>query len=209
MTPNHHIPEAMLLAYATGTLGKPLAFAFACHLSQCDECRARMETHHAVGGILLDNLPETALSAGAEHAVMAALEDGFGPPGPEQHGIYPAPLGEIIGPGGPKWRALGGGVKQAILMTGAEGSLRLLSIPASRAVPEHCHNGQELTLVLQGGFSDQTGSFGLGDLEVADESIDHVPIAWPGVDCICLAATDAPLRFRGLLPRLLQPLFRI
>jgi putative transcriptional regulator len=27
-----------------------------------------------------------------------------------------------------------------------------------------------------------------------------------GEDCICLAATDAPLRFRGLIPRLAQPL---
>jgi putative transcriptional regulator len=27
--------------------------------------------------------------------------------------------------------------------------------------------------------------------------------------CICAAATDAPLRFRGLIPRLLQPILRI
>ncbi len=35
------------------------------------------------------------------------------------------------------------------------------------------------------------------------------PVAEAGEDCLCLAATDAPLRFVGLMPRLLQPLFRI
>jgi putative transcriptional regulator len=28
-------------------------------------------------------------------------------------------------------------------------------------------------------------------------------------DCICIAATDAKLRFKSLLPRLAQPFFRI
>ena len=35
------------------------------------------------------------------------------------------------------------------------------------------------------------------------------PVAEPGPDCICLAATDAPLRFSGIVPRLAQSIFRI
>ena len=76
-------------------------------------------------------------------------------------------------------------------------------------MPDHSHNGLELTLVLQGSFSDATGRFGVGDLEIADEDLEHTPVADPGDACICLAATDAPLRFRAIVPRLLQPLFRI
>jgi putative transcriptional regulator len=76
-------------------------------------------------------------------------------------------------------------------------------------VPDHGHNGIEMTLVLQGSFADETGTFGVGDLEVADEELEHTPVAGEGLPCICLAATDAPLRFRTLMPRLLQPLFRI
>ncbi|RMH44225.1 MAG: transcriptional regulator, partial [Alphaproteobacteria bacterium] len=47
------------------------------------------------------------------------------------------------------------------------------------------------------------------DIEVADASLEHTPVADEGEPCICLAATDAPLRFHGLIPRLLQPIFRI
>jgi putative transcriptional regulator len=39
--------------------------------------------------------------------------------------------------------------------------------------------------------------------------LNHQPIAEAGVDCICLAATDAPLRFNGVLARIAQPFFRI
>jgi putative transcriptional regulator len=66
-----------------------------------------------------------------------------------------------------------------------------------------------LTLVLQGAFADEVDRFGRGDIEIANEDLNHQPIAEMGEDCICLAATDAPLRFNSLLPRLMQPLFRI
>jgi putative transcriptional regulator len=64
-------------------------------------------------------------------------------------------------------------------------------------------------LVLQGAFRDESDRFGPGDVEVACEDMQHTPIAEDGPPCICLAATDAPLRFSGLLPRLAQPFFRI
>jgi len=101
------------------------------------------------------------------------------------------------------------GVKQSILSETGGGSARLLYIPAGQAVPDHSHNGLELTLVLQGSFSDETGRFCVGDVEIGDEDLEHTPIADAGEACICLAATDSPLRFNAIMPRLLQPLFRI
>jgi putative transcriptional regulator len=101
------------------------------------------------------------------------------------------------------------GVRQAILPTSKAASARLLYIPAGQSVPDHGHRGMELTLVLQGAFRDDTDRFGVGDLEIASEELEHTPVAEAGQDCICLAATDAPLRFNALIPRLLQPFFRI
>jgi putative transcriptional regulator len=101
------------------------------------------------------------------------------------------------------------GVKQAILSTSREATARLLYIPAGASVPDHGHRGTELTLVLQGAFVDEVDHFGPGDIEVANEDLNHTPVADIGADCICLAATDAPLRFRALMPRLAQPFLRI
>jgi len=76
-------------------------------------------------------------------------------------------------------------------------------------MPDHGHRGMELTLVLQGAFKDETDRFGAGDIEVASEDDHHQPVAEEGQDCICLAATDAPLRFNGWIPRIAQPFLRI
>ncbi|MEM8536260.1 MAG: transcriptional regulator, partial [Pseudomonadota bacterium] len=45
---------------------------------------------------------------------------------------------------------------------------------------------------------------GAGDVEVANEDMHHTPVAEAGVDCICLAASDARLRFNGWVPRIAQ-----
>jgi putative transcriptional regulator len=67
----------------------------------------------------------------------------------------------------------------------------------------------EMTLVLKGAFRDEDGVYARGDIEVANQEVDHQPIAEPGEDCICLIATDAKLRFQGLLPRIAQPFIGI
>lgn len=205
----HHISDDLLDAYVTGGLAHPFAVVIAAHLSLCDTCRARAEAAEFLGGALLDRIVPATVSPDARARLMAAL-DHAPPPAPiAASGIFPAPVMQALDGKPPNWRMLGGGIRQQILSADAQGSLRLLYIPPGRAVPEHSHGGLELTLVLQGSFSDSEGQFRQGDVETAHDDIDHQPVAGPEGPCICLAATDAPLRFRALIPRLLQPLFRI
>ena len=206
----HHISDELLDSYVTGSLAQPFAVVVAAHLSLCDTCRARAEAAEMLGGALLDGIAPAALAEGAGARLLTALDQAPPPPPPPRpSGIFPAPVMQALGGLPPKWSMLGGGIRQQILSADKTGSLRLLYIPPGRAVPEHSHGGLELTLVLQGSFSDSEGRFGPGDVETAHDDIDHQPVAGPECPCICLAATDAPLRFRALIPRLLQPLFRI
>lgn len=207
---SHHIPADLLARYSDGSLPHVFAVVVAAHLSICDDCRSAHEARQMLGGALMAGLEPAALSAGARAKMLAALETRPAPPPlMRPSGIFPAPVMAELGGQPPKWRMLGGGIRQQILAADHEGSLRLLYIPPGKAVPEHGHRGLELTLVLQGSFSDEAGAFGRGDVETAHDEVDHQPIAGPGEACICLAATDAPLRFHAFLPRLLQPLFRI
>jgi len=210
-TITHHIPDPMLAAYAAGTLPHAFEVVVATHVSMCDTCRVSLEAHQAVGGAILESAAASDLSDGMKSGVMALLDQSIDDqqPAPKRAGIYPGPVMQALRNKAPRWKSLGFGVRQSILSDGPDGSLRLLHIPPGRAVPDHGHNGMELTLVLQGSFHDETGTFGVGDLEIADEDLEHTPIAVEGDPCICLAATDAPLRFRTFMPRVLQPLFRI
>ncbi len=202
------------MGYAAGQLPEAFSLVVATHVSMCDECRARAASFDAVGGALLEETEEIALG---EDAFVRVLERIEGLPEAtrakplKRAGVFPAPLADYVGGdlSAVRWRRVGGGVKQAILPTGKDATARLLFIPAGTAVPDHGHRGMELTLVLQGAFADENDQFGRGDIEIAGEELEHTPVALSGQDCICLAATDAPLRFRGLIPRLAQPLLRI
>ena len=206
----HHTPDAMLAAYAAGSLPHAYALVVATHVSICLDCRAAFEAHQAAGGAILEGIGQEPLTESLTSRTMALLDAPFAQDiACRRAGIYPGPVMQALKGMPPRWKSLGLGVRQSILASDNEGSVRLLYIPPGQAVPDHSHNGLELTLVLQGSFSDATGRFRVGDLEVADQTLEHTPVADPGAPCICLAATDAPLRFNALVPRLLQPFFRI
>ncbi|MDU9005359.1 ChrR family anti-sigma-E factor [Sedimentitalea todarodis] len=206
----HHTSDALLAAYAAGNLPHAFAVVVASHISLCAECRAGLQAHQTVGGALLEDVETVDVSPQLKGDILALLDAPFTPePVYDRSGVYPGPVMQALKGRPPRWKTLGMGVRQDILSEDDNGSVRLLYIPSGQAVPDHGHNGMELTLVLQGSFSDETGRFGVGDLEIADEELEHTPVADPGDACICLAATDARLRFNALMPRLLQPIFRI
>ena len=207
---NHHTSDALLAAYASGNLAQPFALVVAAHVSMCIECRAALLAHQTVGGAVMEAGAQAACSGGLKASILDRLDD---EPVPEityaRSSIFPSPVMAALKGKPPRWKSLGMGVRQSILSADDTGSVRLLYIPAGRAMPDHSHSGMELTLVLQGSFSDETGRFGVGDVEVAFDDLEHTPTANVGPACICLAAADAPLRFTSLIPRMLQPIFRI
>ena len=210
MTIRHHLSDQLLMSYAAGELPEAFNLVVATHVSLCDECRAQLASFEAVGGAMIESA-ETAAMSDASLAACLDRIDGLSQANARRPmrgvGVFPAPLADYVG-GGPervKWRNVGMGVKQAIIRTGRDASARLLYIPGGQAVPDHGHRGLELTLVLQGAFRDDSDRFGPGDIEIADEAMQHTPVAEEGQVCICLAATDAPLRFNKLIPRLAQP----
>ena len=212
---NHHLTDALVLSYATGNLPEAFNLVIATHISLCDECRARLETYETVGGALIDDVDLATMSEGALDATMAAIEALTADPVmvevQPRDAVFPAPLRDYVGGDldDVTWRSIGAGVRQAVLETSKDATVRLLSIPGGAAMPDHGHRGMELTLVLKGAFRDEDGRFARGDIEIANEDLHHTPLAEEGEPCICLAATDAPLRFRGLLPRLAQPFIGI
>lgn len=205
----HHIASDTIHAWGAGQLPYAFSVVVASHLSMCDECRAEAEAGDTLGGAVLDTVDGVAMPTAARARTMAALDDATPLAPLRGQGIFPAPLVQALNGQPPKWRSLGRGMRQSILHSDRAGSLRLLDIPAGQAVAEHGHGGLEMTLVLQGSFTDSLGRFGPGDVEIAHDDVDHQPIATADGNCICLVATDAPLRFRALIPRLLQPLLRI
>lgn len=209
--------DDLLIAHAAGKLEEPVALLVATHLTLSRPSRKRYERYEAVAGLMLDEIEPDEMAAASLEATLARLE--LAPRRPEVATVtprrldrrWPAPLCDYIPDNLEElpWRGYGGASEADILPDIAGYRTRLIRVRAGRAVPHHTHEGQELTLVLEGAFSDASGRFARGDIEIADQSTDHQPIAEDGRDCICLAVTDGPLRLTGLFGRLLNPFMRI
>lgn len=219
----HHISDELLLDYATGNLAEGWSIAVATHLALCPSCRDRLSFMEHTGGQLLEATEVTAEetpTADSWSAMKAKLKTQAGSKtstakpvaAPKDLPLLPEPLRSYLGSDvdGLKWKALGRGAYHIPIKTGdSESQVRLLKIPAGKPVPEHSHGGRELTLVLKGAFTDGATVFKRGDIEEADETLTHQPVATPDEDCICLAVTDAPLKFKSLLVRMVQPVLGI
>ena len=212
-TIKHHVSDDLLMAYASGNLAEGFSIAVAAHVSMCDHCRSTLESLNAVGGAFLERDTNVSVDACAFSKTLERINacQSVSQPKEKRKSDFPEPLSDYVGHGlaDITWQPLGMGVKQAMLETSEDATARLLYIPAGAEMPDHSHRGLELTLVLEGAFADENDYFAKGDVEIADGSTNHTPVAMDGKPCICLAVTEAPLKFRKMFHRLIQPLLRI
>jgi putative transcriptional regulator len=212
LKPHHHLDHSTVLAYAAGTLDEAFTIVVASHLALCPNCRKAVHEAEALGGELLSQLGDSAVSADCRAKTLAALDQAtlhrlpVAPPRTEM----PVPLARLLNASSFNdiaWKTKAPGVAMfdIKLPPHARGQLKLLRIGAGRAMPEHGHGGEEITLVLQGAYRDHMGRFARGDVADLDEDIEHKPVVEQDGDCICLVATEAPTRFKSLAARLMQP----
>jgi putative transcriptional regulator len=204
--PAHHIPAELLLDYATGTLSEAWSLAVACHLTLCPHCRGELKAIEATVGAMIEQIAPPPVAT----ASFAAVADRLGAQEPAvqvrtaaaSDGL-PHPLRQYLGGGlaDVRWRWSGAGLQSfALPMAKTKGSMvSLLKVAPGAGLPLHSHAGDEITLVLSGGYTVGDAAFRRGDVELADPGIEHRPLAMLDQSCICLAIADAPLRFSGAL----------
>ncbi len=215
----HHPDDELLFDYAAGSLSEPVALIVATHMALCPACRSEVARFEAMGGAMMAELPPYSVE-GLLDGLMARLDEpekvaaaatrdkSASSPGDMR---VPQPLRGYLGKGleSLAWKSMPGVREAEILAEREDFKTRLLQISPAKAMPLHTHEGMEYTLVLTGGFTDGDRHYLRGDVAVADEEVNHQPVADPGEPCLCLAVTDAPLRLTGPLGRLLNPFVKI
>jgi putative transcriptional regulator len=208
----HPAPEELLLDYAAGNLPEGPALAVALHVALDPSARRTVGALNALGGALL----EGEQAAGFDDAALARTLAGLGaveakPAPPARRPGFdwaPAPLLRYLD-GGAAWkRAFGGFEEIRIGLHGDSHRVSLLKLEPGKGLPVHRHVGNEYTVVLQGGYTDNTGNYGVGDFAVGPGPEQHQPIADPGPACIALIVVEKPIVLTGEWGRLLNPLLR-
>jgi len=208
-SPTAPTTDWLVTQHALGRLPRAASVLAEAYLELNPQKRAVAARIEDVGGYLLETTEPVSLGSKMDDAalVQQALPDG-----PVHDSVMPPSLAEIVGQPAAdlawKWRARGAYEYRLKELEDNGIIARLLRIEPGRAMPQHTHGGLEATLVLQGAFRDDAGRFGPGDVELADNAVDHRPIAEPGDTCICFAVNEAPMRLTGPFGRVLQSLFQ-
>ena len=213
-TVKHHPDSRILNEFASGSLPLAQSACVSVHLHFCDHCRRQVQQLQQVGAELFDSLePETI-----DDSLLDSLFDRLDDDAPLTYSHNPSE-GE-----GPvlvqrlmtgdyedlEWKRVNGALQIAHLRTGdPQHEFALYHIKAGRSIPKHTHRGTELTLVLEGSFSDEEGVYQQGDFLIRDAEDVHTPMASQTADCICIGVLDAPIRFKPWNYRVLNPFLRL
>ncbi|MES2606671.1 MAG: ChrR family anti-sigma-E factor, partial [Pseudomonadota bacterium] len=221
--------EARFLTdYAAGSLPPAQALCVVTHLHYCQACRQKTAELTELGaelfsrqqpapiseaefGRLLQRIedPRTALKSPVSTAQSAPAESlqpvAEAAEKSRNTALLPRALQRLANGnlGQLAWQPLGRHLRVSRLQVGdPQRETSLLFIKAGGSVPHHRHQGDEITVVLQGSFSDHEGKYAVGDFVVRTQGERHRPVASQDEDCLCLATVDAPLVMSNWLLRL-------
>jgi len=218
-TTTHHLTDETLQDYAAGSLDGPMETLVACHLTLCARCRARAAFADAVGGTLLESHDPIRVGASATDVLGRVDDPAPSSPPPSSRPPPPRLVPTVVDVPRPlarllptdldalDWRRVAPGIRQYNLGTRhrRHGAFKLLHLAPCSTLAEHGHNDRELTYVVRGSYTDELGQFCTGDIADLGDNVEHRPVVDPGEPCIALIATHSPVRFSGLLGRLMQP----
>jgi putative transcriptional regulator len=200
--------DVLLARYVAGGLPIPARILVESHLAMKPSSHTFACGLETLAGDALAGAQPTDLDGkkGRLEAIFASEPPQTASPAPQTYSLFPKPLRDFLGfdIDEVRWRKKLPGFKEYDLgeIDGCHASL--LWLRPGRPIPEHTHEGSELFLVLDGAFNDGIGRYARGDISIADESVDHRPIAETERPCIGFSVTDGPLRLTGPLHRRLS-----
>lgn len=198
--------EILLMEYAAGALDEASALLAASYVTVCPDARRYVKDCERFGGALMEECDPVAMFGASLKTVLGRLDDSQAAPAcpPAASGVcggqkVPQPVAAHVSACGQqaKWRAIRPGLRYCRLPVsdGRHAAMLVRLAPGTKA-PRHRHCGDELTLVLEGGYADEYGHYRAGDLVIAEDGTAHTPVA-DRAGCTCIVVTETPIRFTG------------
>ncbi len=201
--------DALMARYAAGILPEPARVLVEAHLEMQSINRPKVAEYETVAGDILEKMEPVALNSrdAALKAVFAAnpMAMPIKAPPRSANALFPKAIHDFAGLEANEipWKRKLPGFKEYSLGKIDGCDVSFFWLRPGRAIPSHTHEGYELSLVLDGAFNDTRGRFARGDISVADESIDHRPVAERERPCIGFAVFQAPFKLTGSLRQLI------
>ena len=210
---SHHPAPEMLTAFSAGSLQLGHAMCVSAHVEHCSECQSNLQRLNTLGAELAFRQLEPARASDELKSNVLSMLDRERPKPearPPARSDVPRCLHKFMDDfESLEWQRVSPSIQTAVLCRDEKGAqVSMLRIKPGGEIGTHEHTGDELTMVLKGAFSDETGIYAKGDFVLRDKSHKHRPIVTKDSECICLTVVDAPIQFTGFFSRILNPLLR-
>lgn len=211
---NRHPTQSQLIDYVEGNSTPAMALMIAAHCDMCEKCQANVSAlqdrlaevnlHSDSAGVtdFGSMLAEITQLPAADPIIVEAQSRKIELDG--RQFTLPKTLQRYVKSTG-SWSHLLGNLWQAPVDLGPIGKANFIYMQKGGRVPEHTHRGSELTLVIDGEFSDGIAHYDSGDFIVMDKHNTHAPQSDASEGCLVFAIVDAPLHFTSGVARLLNP----
>lgn len=212
---NHHPDTRLLSEFSAGTLPLAQSACVSVHLNYCEHCERQHQRLQEVGASMFDKLAPAQVEDSLLDSVLSRLDEpeplSFSKECSAEQGT--PPLMQRLMAGDYEdldWDRVNSALQISHVRTGDPShEFSLYHIKAGGSVPRHTHRGTELTVVLEGSFSDEEGVYQRGDFLMRDAEHVHTPTATQTTDCICLGVLDAPIKFTDWNYRVLNPFLKL
>ena len=211
---NYHPTDKQLQQFAEGNISPALALVVSAHCDVCSQCQEKVDDINIELSSVIENVRAHDFKDPAFEKMLTSImhlpvidTKPVVAPRIELDGRFfdvPRPLQRFVKNTG-NWSRLLGKVWQAPVDLGDAGMANFIYMEKGGRVPEHTHKGTELTLVVDGEFSDGLADYDSGDFIIMDNEHIHSPHSNAVEGCLVFSIVDKPLHFTSGIARLLNP----
>lgn len=215
----HHHPSAQLIEqFHRGELSPGISVAIAAHLELCECCEGKTASVIGDATVEWSEAPpdelETPAFDGMLEAILTQPQQVHEPVKKitsqkihllEHSVLVPEILAKVAGEQ-LFWKKLPGGINHAPMVLDRNAQCEFLYMKPGSQIPQHKHQGIEITLVLDGCFKDDVGEYHPGDFIVRTRDDSHAATSDDG--CLCFTVLDSPVIFTDGFARFFNPINR-
>jgi putative transcriptional regulator len=210
-----HPTSDQLVEYAAGSTTGALSIAVATHLHFCHECRTRVSELESTAAVLFEKQESVALAADSFAKLMQRIKTEPMVKSQSMASRTPSRFPPVVDKlirgrlESLDWNAPMKNLRTTRLMVDESGLiLGLHHMRAGGRVPHHQHRGNEISVVMEGGFSDEIGTYGPGDFVHLSLEHSHSPQAHADGDCWMLSLVEAPVKLTGPIGWVVNPFLK-
>jgi putative transcriptional regulator len=232
-TVQFHPSDDQLIEFSAGVLPMSRALCIAAHVEHCHICEKRLSNLQQLGSAQMESLSPQKISSDLKNSILSKLHTQ-----PQDQSLTPAAdnlktantqlpshvnrisakksvVPKCLEKWVPEsfdnlpWQSIAPNVSISELCSEGSGAkAALVKVKAGGSMAHHSHTGDEVTVILEGSFSDEDGCYKPGDFIFRDSGHKHKPVATNDQDCICLIVLDGPIQLTGWIARLFNPFLR-